>query len=161
MSSLDLRAYNDWNGDPNDRKSTTRWCIILSDLLISWKSKKQDVTSRSSEEAKYHAMALTTYKIIWLHWLLTDMGVYLKDPTPLHCDNRSVIHIARNFVFHERTKHIETNYHFTCHYLQLDTISLPFGPSALQIADIFTMSHFILHFRFLFDKLLIHLAVTL
>jgi len=57
-------------------------------------------------------MALTTYEIIWLRWLLANMGVYLKDPTPLHCDNKSVIHIAHNSIFRERTKHIETDCHF-------------------------------------------------
>jgi len=35
-SSLDLHAYcdADWNGDRNDKKSTTGWCIFLSDSLI-------------------------------------------------------------------------------------------------------------------------------
>jgi len=46
-------------------------------------------------------MSLTTCEIIWLHWLLANMDVYLKDPTPLRCDNKSFIHIARNYVFHE------------------------------------------------------------
>jgi len=95
------------------------------------KSKKQDVTSRSSIEAKYHTIALTTCEIIWLRRLLTDMSVYLKDHMPLHCDNKNVIHIARNYVFHERTKHIETDFHFTRHHLQLGSIFLSFVPSAL------------------------------
>jgi len=89
------------------------------------------------------------------------MGVYLKDPTPLHCDNKGAIHIACNFVFHERTKHIETNCHFNRHHLQLGTISLQFVPSTLQIAYIFTKLHSVLRFCFLFDKLSMHLAVTL
>jgi len=74
-------------------------------------------------------MALTTGKVIWLCWLLVHMSVYLKDSTPLHCDSKSGIHIARNSVFHEQIKHIETNYHFTRHHLQLGTICLPFVPS--------------------------------
>jgi len=84
---------------------------------------KQDVTYRSSIEAEYHTMALTTCEVIWLHWLLVDMGVFLKDPTPLHCDNKSAIHIARNSVFHERIKYIETDYHFIRHHLQLGTLN--------------------------------------
>lgn len=61
-------------------------------------------------------MAVTTYEIIWLCWFLVDMGIYVKNHTPLHCDNKSIIHIIKNSVFHARTKYIETNYHFTCHH---------------------------------------------
>uniref|UniRef100_A0A3Q7X403 Uncharacterized protein LOC113785767 n=1 Tax=Cicer arietinum TaxID=3827 RepID=A0A3Q7X403_CICAR len=107
-SSLELRAYSDadWAGDTTDRKSTTGFCIFLGDSLISWKSKKQDIVSRSSTEAEYRAMASTTAEIIWLRWLLSDMGISLAEPTPMHCDNKSAIQIAHNSVFHERTKHI-------------------------------------------------------
>ncbi|GJR08760.1 uncharacterized mitochondrial protein-like protein [Tanacetum coccineum] len=83
---LDLRAYydSDWAGDSVTRKSTTKFCVFLRDSLISWKSKKQDVLSRSSTEAKYRVMAVTTSEIVWLCWLLTDMGVHITSPTPLY-----------------------------------------------------------------------------
>ncbi|XP_058754773.1 uncharacterized mitochondrial protein AtMg00810-like [Vicia villosa] len=154
-SSLELRAYSDadWAGDPTDRKSTTGFCIFLGDSLISWKSKKQDIVSHSSTEAEYRAMASTTTEIVWLRWLLSDMGVILSEPTPMYCDNKSAIQIAHNSVFHERTKHIEIDCHFTRHHLQHGTITLPFISSTLQVADLFRKTHSIKRFRFLIDKL--------
>ncbi|GJV72017.1 retrovirus-related pol polyprotein from transposon TNT 1-94 [Tanacetum coccineum] len=159
-SALDLRAYcdSDWADDVVSHKSTTGFCIFLGNSLISWKSKKHDVLSKSSTEAEYRAMGVTTSEIVWLRWLVADMGVHINHSTPLHCDNHNAIQITRNLVFHEHTKHIEMDCHFTLHHL---TISLPFDPSALQIADVFTKPHFGLHFRFLTDKLSMFHAAAL
>ena len=152
-SSLELRAYSDadHDSDPTDHKSVTGFCIFLGDSLISWKSKKQSIVSQSSTEVEYHAMTSTTKEIIWLCWLLADMGVSPSHPTPMYCDNQNSIQIAQNSVFHERTKHIEIDCHLTHHHLKHDTITLPFVSSSLQIAYFFTKSYSI--FRFLVGKL--------
>ncbi|GFS40568.1 hypothetical protein Acr_00g0069360 [Actinidia rufa] len=114
QSSLQLYAYSDtdWAGDPTDRRSTTGFCFFLGDSLISWRSKKQTLVARSSTEAEYRALADTTQELLWLRWLLQDMGVSHSGATVLHCDNRSAILIAHNDVFHDRTKHIEIDCHF-------------------------------------------------
>jgi hypothetical protein len=150
-----LRAYSDADrgSDPTDRKSVTGFCIFLGDSLISWKSKKQSIVSQSSTEAEYRAMASTTKEIVWLRWLLADMGVSFSHPTPMYCDNQSSIQIAHNSFFHERTKHIEIDCHLTRHHLKHGTIVLPFVSSSLQIADFFTKTHSISRFRFLVGKL--------
>ena len=118
-SSLTLQAYSDadWAGDPTDRRSTTGYCFLLGDSLISWRSKKQTIVARSSTEAEYRALAATTAELIWLRWLLQDLCVNYSTAIKLHCDNRSAIQIAHNDVFHERTKHIEIDCHFICHHL--------------------------------------------
>ena len=72
----------------------------------------QNVTSRSSTKAEYHAIADATQELIWLHWLIEDMGVSHSFATVLRCDNQSVVEIAHNYVFHERTKYIENDCHF-------------------------------------------------
>ncbi|KAA0036904.1 Retrovirus-related Pol polyprotein from transposon TNT 1-94 [Cucumis melo var. makuwa] len=59
QSSLVLSSYSDadWTGDPTDRRSTIGYCFYLGDSLISWRSKKQSVVSRSSTELEYRALA--------------------------------------------------------------------------------------------------------
>ncbi|TYK30390.1 putative mitochondrial protein [Cucumis melo var. makuwa] len=140
QSSLVLSGYSDadWAGDPTDRRSTTGYCFYLGDSLISWRSKKQSVVSRSSTESEYRALADTTAELLWLHWLLADMGVPQQGPTLLYCDNRSAIQIAHNDVFHERTKHIENDCHFIRHHLLSNTLLLQPVSTTKQPADIFT-----------------------
>jgi hypothetical protein len=160
-SSLDLRVYSDvdWAKDPTDRRSTTGYCFLLGDSLISWRSKKQFVVARSSIEAEYHALADTTSELLWLRWLQHDMGVSQTSNSPIFCDNRSAIQIAHNDVFHERTKHIEINCHFVCHHLLQGTLRLCPIASADQLADVFTKAHPPRRFRDLVSK--IKLASTL
>uniref|UniRef100_A0A2N9I834 Integrase catalytic domain-containing protein n=1 Tax=Fagus sylvatica TaxID=28930 RepID=A0A2N9I834_FAGSY len=119
QSTLTLQAYSDadWAEDPTDRRSTTGYCFLLGDSLISWRSKKQSVVARSSTEAEYRALADTTAELLWLRWLLQDLGIDCSTVVPIHCDNRSAIQIAHNDVFHERTKHIEIDCHFVRHHL--------------------------------------------
>jgi len=79
-------------------------------------------------------MTSTIKEIIWLHWLLADIGVSLSHLISMYCDNQNSIQIAHNSVFYEQTKHIEIDCHLTRHHLKHGIITLPFIPSSLQIA---------------------------
>ncbi|AQK68041.1 putative tRNA (guanine(26)-N(2))-dimethyltransferase 2 [Zea mays] len=139
-SPLQLHAYSDatWASDPVDRCSTTGYCILLGSSPIAWKSKKQAAISRSSAEAELRALATTTAEIIWLRWLLADLGVSCDTSTPLLCDNLSAIQIAHDPVKHELTKHIGVDASFTRFHCQRKTIDLQYVPSEYQLADFFT-----------------------
>ena len=117
-----LSGYSDadWAGDPTDRRSTTGYCFFLCDSLISWRSKKQTVIARSSTKSEYRALDDATSELLWLRWLLTDMGVTQPSATMLHCDDQSTIQISHNDVFHERAKHIEIDCHFVRHHVTHD-----------------------------------------
>ena len=135
-----LSAFSDadWAGDPNDRKSTTGFVILLNGAPISWCSKKQNAVSRSSTEAEYRSMADTTSEIQWLIHLLQDLHVELAAVPVLHCDNISAISLATNPIHHSKLKHIEVDVHFTRDRVKAGSLRLQFVTSKEQLVDIFT-----------------------
>ena len=58
-------------------------------------------------------MALTeaVKEAIWLQGLMDDLGIK-QDFLRVHCDSMTAIYLAKNQVYHARTKHIDVKYHF-------------------------------------------------
>jgi len=63
---------------------------------VSWKSKKQDVVSRSSTESEYRGLGSISSEITWILKLLTDMGINNLIPVTVFCDNASAIKLVLN-----------------------------------------------------------------
>ena len=59
-------------------------------------------------------------------------------PMSLYCDNLSAIKLAKNPVFHARTKHIEVHYHYIREKVLQEDIILTPVKTEDQVADIFT-----------------------
>ena len=137
-SHVECFSDADWAGSKIDRKSTTGYCVFVGGNLVSWKSKKQNVVSRSSAESEYRSMAQSTCELIWIHQLLCEVGINNSLPMKLWCDNQAALHIASNPVFHERTKHIEIDCHFVREKIQQNLISTSHVRTGEQLADIFT-----------------------
>ena len=153
--SLKLAIYcdDDWSGCPRTRRSLTGFVIFLGDTPISWKTKKQPTVSRSSAEAEYRAMSYTYSEVQWLLELLTAFGITQTESIPMYCDNKAALHIATNPVFHERTKHIESDCHIIRDAVKDKVISTRHVSSQNQIADFLTKALGRRQFNYLLCKM--------
>ena len=61
-----------------------------------------------------------------------------KGSTTLFCDNKSAISMAKNPVFHSRTKHIDVKYNFIREAVENGVIEIKYCSTQNQMADIFT-----------------------
>lgn len=92
-----------------------------------------------------------------MRWLLKNMnmGVFLGLLFTLFCDNKSVIQIAHNHVFHEANKAYRNSLTHLGHFVRHHFLqgSMPYISSELKIADLLTKSHTTMRFRYLVSKL--------
>ena len=60
------------------------------------------------------------------------------EATEIFVDNKSALALTKNPVFHDRSKHIDTRYHFIRECIARKEVQLEFVKSQDQVADIFT-----------------------
>ena len=104
---------------------------------MSWSSKKQPMVSFSSTEDEYKTLCSATYEEIWLR-ILEDVGEKKKVPTIIKFDNQSSIKLANSPVYHARSKHSETHYHFVRENIQSNEIDVLYCNTNDNVVDIFT-----------------------
>jgi hypothetical protein len=97
-STSDLVVYTDadWAGCPDTRRSTSGYTVFLGDNLVSWSSKCQNITSRSSAEAEYRIVANSVAEVCWLRQLLVELYSPLSWATLVYCDNVSAVYLSTN-----------------------------------------------------------------
>ncbi|GJV99266.1 ribonuclease H-like domain-containing protein [Tanacetum coccineum] len=136
----DLVAYSDadWAGCPTTQRSTSSYCVFLSNNLFSWSFKRQPTLSRSSAEAEFHSVANAVAETCWLCNLLRELHTPLTFSTLVYCDNVSAVYLSCNPVQHQHTKHIEIDIHFVRDLVAAGQVRVLHVPSRYQFADIFT-----------------------
>lgn len=86
----------------------------------------------STAEAEYVAAGSCCTQVLWLKCMLEDYKLQGEEITTL-CDNTSTINITKNHVQHERTKHIETGYHFIRDLVEKKILEVSFVRTKHQI----------------------------
>lgn len=115
----------DWTGDSLDHHSTSSYGVFFDCNPISWST----TVSSSSTEVEYRALACIAAKVFWLPQLLQDLRIYGSRPPLLLCANMYAIQLAKNHVFHGRTKHVEIDFHYVRERVVRKDIQLQFLPT--------------------------------
>jgi hypothetical protein len=79
-----LEGYSDanWISDANELKATSGYVFTLGGGVVSWKSCKQTILTRSTMEAELAALDTVTVEAEWLRELLMDLPIVEK-PIPV------------------------------------------------------------------------------
>jgi len=92
----------------------------------------------SSCEAEYIAAAAAACQGIWLSRLVGDLLGTKEAGVKLLMDNMSAIALSKNPVHHDRSKHIDTEFHFIRECIEEGKVEVDHIGTVDQLADIFT-----------------------
>ena len=139
-SQLDLIGYSDsdW-GMSSDRRSTSGYCFRLNaSALVSWKTKKQPTVALSSCEAEYLALTTAVQESLFLKQILGEIFNFEFKNATIFVDNQGTMALAKNPVYHQRSKHIDIRFHFIRYHIHNESIILKYIKSDENLADLFT-----------------------
>ena len=92
--------------------------------MISWFSRKHSSVALSTAEAEYITACSASCEAIWLQKLMLGLFDPELDTTVILCDNQSCIKMAKNPIFHDKSKHIEIQYFYIRDMVQEGAIKL-------------------------------------
>ena len=134
-----LVGYIDADGASQEhRRAISGYIFMVNGGAVSWSSKKQELVTLSTTEAKYVTQTHATKEAIWLRRLLTENFKSIDTPTTLFSDSKSAIALAQDGHYHARTKHIDIRYHFIHYVIDAGTIKLVYCSTNDMTADMLT-----------------------
>jgi hypothetical protein len=139
-SVLNLHGFSDsdWASCLDTRKSVTGWVVFMAGAPVAWQSKLQPIVTTSSMEAEYLAMYALICELLWMLSLLHSIKLTRAHPVKLYIDNAAAECLAKNPVYHQRSKHIDVKYHWLRQHVNSDVFELLHVASDDNRADIFT-----------------------
>nr|GEY68249.1 ribonuclease H-like domain, reverse transcriptase, RNA-dependent DNA polymerase [Tanacetum cinerariifolium] len=92
----------------------------------------------NTQERKGNTATAITTQALWLKRLLSKLTHSEEDKVTIRVDNKSAIALIKNLVFHGRSKHIDTKYHFIRECVEREDIQVEFHMRPLSPSSQFT-----------------------
>jgi len=100
----------DYAGDLDQLRFTIGYVFTIAECVISWKAELQDTITLSTTKAEYMVAVEASNEALWLRGLAVTFSI-IQDSVRVHCDSQSVIHLAKDHMYHKRMKHVNVRYH--------------------------------------------------
>ena len=120
------------------RKSVTGFMVYFCGVLVAWKSKMQKNVTISTTEGDYVSISEVSFEILFVWHIAKDMGINVTLPIIVNVDNAGAIFLSNNKLVGQRTKHIDTRYHFVREYVEDGILKIVYVRSEDNDADILT-----------------------
>ena len=126
-----------WISNHNEGKSTTGYVFTLGGAIVSWKSSKQTVNTRSTMEAEFVALDKAAEEAEWLKSFLEGIPLWPKPVTAvcIHCDSMAALTRAKNQIYNGKSRHIRRRHNTIKDLLRNGIISIDYVKSKENIAD--------------------------
>ena len=112
--------------------------IYINGSPVSWRSRGQKSVTLSSTEAEYVAASEIVIEILFIKSMLEFFGKKVSTPIKVKVDNVGAIYLTKKATTSNRTKHVDTRYHFIREYVEKGVVVIEFVRSEENTADIMT-----------------------
>ncbi|CAI7875946.1 unnamed protein product [Closterium sp. NIES-54] len=136
---LFLTAFSDASyAEQEDMTSVGGFICCVGGGPTAWESKKQVDQALIMVDSEYMAYFRAVWEMVWQRRLLAELGEEKQGPTPIYCDSKGAIALAKNPVLHGLTKHMRVNWHWTRSTVAAGEVELHYVKTTRQPADMMT-----------------------
>ena len=143
IGAVDFKVLQTWvdasYATHPDMRSHTGGVISLGHGVITSKSSKQKINTKSSTEAELVGASDFISQTMWTTWFLKEQG-YTVESNIFYQDNQSAILLEKNGrgSCGEKSRHINIRYFFIKDVLRRERVTITHCPTEHMIADYFT-----------------------
>ena len=130
-------ADSDYGGHIVKRISLTCYIFTLYGCVISWKATLKPAVALSTTEAEYMSLTEGVKEGIWLQCLIDSLGLHVQRRI-LYIDSQSALCLAKNLVYHERSKYIDVRLNFIPNLIENKSFSIEKMSTVDNPADMLT-----------------------
>nr|GEU96890.1 ribonuclease H-like domain, reverse transcriptase, RNA-dependent DNA polymerase [Tanacetum cinerariifolium] len=131
----EIHGFSDssYGVNTQEGKGTTGIIFYYGESPISWSIQKQATVALSSCESEFIAATAAATQALWLKRLLSKLTHSQEEKVTIQVDNKFAIALMKNPIFHGRSKHIDTKYHFIRECVEREDIQVEFDVIIAQL----------------------------